>query len=453
MTQSAYILGLEQENAALKLRVSELADELLRISERLEALGILKTSSNSSLAPSTDRHRKNRSLREKSGKKSGGQPGHKGSTLLMREVAGKAQRLESSFCSRCGYNLSGVESRLKEKRQLIDLAAITALCTEYQQYECLCPGCAHRQFPAFPPGVNAPVQYGANVHSLVSYLSVYQYLPYKRLQDFLNHCCGLPISQGTIDNIVLSMAQKGREVYDALREQVSQSRVLGSDETSAKVNGKKQWIWTWQNTLVTYLAVSLSRGKDIIAHLFPKGFAKAVVISDRWKAQLNTRAKGHQLCFAHLLRDLNYLIEAEKSQWAIAFKSLLKEAILLKKPSRSYPRADPLARTIEEKANALLAQNLPGPGVPQTKTFQKSINQYREALFEFLYNPLVDYDNNASERAIRNIKVKLKVSGQFKSGQQAYCILRSIIDTAIKNCQPVFQVFEIIYQKPKPTPE
>jgi transposase len=85
--------------------------------------------------------------------------------------------------------------------------------------------------------------------------------------------------------------------------------------------------------------------------------------------------------------------------------------------------------------------------------FQKSINQYRKALFRFLYDPLVDYDNNASERAVRNLKMKLKVSGQLKSGQEAYCILRSIIDTAIKNCQPVFKVCEKIYLQPKPTAE
>jgi transposase len=470
LSQRAYIKQLEQENAAfrlrireledqlqenvaLKLRVSELEEQLLNITRRLEALGILKTSRNSSLPPSTDLQRKSGSLREKSEKKPGGQPGHEGSTLLMREVADKTERLESSFCSSCGHSLAGVENHLKEKRQVIDLAAIQALCTEYQQYEHVCPHCAHRQFPAFPAAVNAPVQYGPNVHSLVSYMSVYQYLPYKRLQDFLRHCCGLPISQGTIDNIVLSMSGKGRAVYEALRQQVAQSSVLGSDETSAKVNGKKQWVWTWQNTLVTYLAVSLSRGKEIIERLFPGGFPNAVVVSDRWKAQLNTRAKGHQLCFAHLLRDLNYLIEAEKSDWAIAFKSLLKEAILLKKLSCCYQTGDAVAVAIEEKANALLAQGMQDSSCPQTKTFQKSINQYREALFRFLYDPLVEYDNNASERAVRNLKVKLKVSGQFKSGQEAYCILRSIIDTAIKNYQPVFKVCEKIYLQPKPTAE
>ena len=453
MTQEEYIHQLERQNAELLLRIKGLEEQVRLLSQQQASGKVRKTSQNSHLPPSTDYVRKNQSLREKSSKKSGGQAGHEGSTLAMRAVADQTEVLASSFCRECGCGLDEIEKRFKEKRQVIDLPAVRPICTEYQQFECVCPHCATLQAPAFPAHVQAPVQYGEGIHSLVSYLNVYQYLPYKRLKEFLAQYAGLAISEGTIYNILSSMAQKGQQAYQTLGQQLVEGQVVGSDETSVKVEGKKQWLWTWQNQQITFLAAGLSRGKAMVEDWFAKGFSQAVLISDRWKAQLSTPAKAHQLCLAHLLRDLNYLIEAEKEPWAQGFKDVLKEAIGLKKKKASYSQEDPCCQQIEHRTTALLAEQLDQQVHPQTCTFQKSMNQYRETLFRFLYNPWVEYDNNGSERAIRNIKVKTRISGQFKSGQDAYCILRSLADTAIKNDQPVFDVFQNIYHQPKPTAE
>ena len=246
------------------------------------------------------------------------------------------------------------------------------------------------------------------------------------------------------------MADKARPIWDGLRKPLEQSKAVGGDETGAKVNGKKQWIWVWQSTLITFIAISASRGSVLIDALFPNGFPLATLSSDRWKAQIKTFAKNHQLCIAHLLRELLYLIQAEKTSWANEFKELLLKAIKLKQAQPSYDRGHPQTLETENQLDSLLAQIIPAQNAKKTISLQKSMTKYRQYIFPFLYDPLIPYDNNASERSIRNVKVKLKVSGQFKTGQEHYCILRSIIDTTIKNGQSVFGAIAAIAHMPTP---
>jgi len=125
-------------------------------------------------------------------------------------------------------------------------------------------------------------------------------------------------------------------------------------------------------------------------------------------------------------------------------------AIKLKQNQNAYNKDHPQTIEIEQQLDALLAQIICEQNASKTKSFKKSMAKYRQFIFPFLYDPLVTYDNNASERGIRNVKVKLKVSGQFKTGQEHYCILRSIIDTTIKNGQSVFDAVAAIAHIPSP---
>lgn len=335
-----------------------------------------------------------------------------------------------------------------ERRQVVDIPPIEAETTEYRVYGITCH-CGHHQIASFPDGVDNHIQYGPNIAALATYHNVYQYVPFKRLQDFFTHACHLPLSIGTLENIVFRMAEKARPIWDGFRQTLEQSKNVGGDETSAKVNGKKQWIWVWQTTFLTFLTISVSRGAAAINASFPKGFPLATLCSDRWKAQLNTWAKKHQLCLAHLLRELEYLIQTEKTTWADQFKELLLKAIKLKQTLPSYPVDHPGAVAMEKQLDGLLKEPMPDTAT-KTKTLQGSMSKYRIFIFPFLYDPDTPFENNASERAIRNVKVKLKVSGQFKTGQQGYCIIRSIIDTAIKNGQSVFNVLTAMAMMPNP---
>ena len=437
---------IKQLGTALDMiKVLEAENRLLR-----EKLSPPKNSSNSSVPPSKDENRPPRksSLRGKSGRGTGGQKGHKGSTLNMSCSPDITKALEPSFCNKCGNDLSDRAASLVSKRQVFDIPPIVPVVTEYRQYSRQC-SCGHCQKAAYPAHVRNHVQYGPRVEALIGYCSTYQYLPYKRLSDMLGQVFCLPISQGTVANVLERLAKKAAPVYEGIREQVSKGTVVGADETGAKVNGKKHWAWTWQNSCLTFIVVLATRGKRAVEQFFPQGFPHAVLCSDRWAAHLSTHAKGHQLCLAHLLRDLNYLIEAEGTPWAAQLKALFQKAIRLKREVPEHRPADPKALEIEKEIDHLLGQLPEGQtGAPpqKTLTFHKAMLKHRAYLLTFLYHKEVPPDNNGAERAIRNFKVKMKISGQFKTGQHTFAKLRSIVDTCAKQGIPVFDALTAIAQ-------
>jgi len=450
VTKDEQIAKLLSENAELKAanlvltqRVSSLESKVLQLLDQLSNTGSNKNSRNSHNPPSQDKHKpkRNKSLRKKSGRKPGGQKGHKGRTLLQSSDPDETEVLKSDYCEECGQDLRLCTHELVSKRQVIEIPPIKPLYIEYQQYGTQCI-CSHHQKAAYPDGVNAPIQYGSSVMALVSYLNVYQYVAYKRLSQLLNDVFSLPISEGSIENLLNKSAQKATPIYEHILELIKQATYVGSDETGAKVNGKKWWIWVWQNVKNTFLKASNSRGFDTVQETFPEGLPNATVGSDRWAAQLKIESKYKQLCFPHLQRDLNSLEEKEQHQWATNFKTLLKDALLLRHQAaerkQAFSQNDPLTKDIEDRCNRLLVQTLPQQECPKTCTFQKSMIKYRNHLFRCLYDLEVPPDNNASERAVRNIKVKQKVSGQFKSGQHTFCVLRSVIDTLRKRQLSVY---------------
>lgn len=427
---------LEQDFAALKVEKSNLEQELATSK-------VKKNSKNSGKPPSTDLSRKNKSLRGKSDKPSGGQKKHKGHHLEMSLTPDYEEKLIPDFCNVCGDSLKGMPMDFHSKRQVIDLPEITPICTEYQNYQCHC-NCGHVQQATYPKGVNAPTQYGNNIRSLVGYLSVYQYLPFKRMSKMFREVFNVNLSEGSVNNILNKLGDNSEMIYESIRLCVEESEAVGGDETGVKVNGQRWWGWVWQTLTATFIAISSNRGQQTIDKWFPKGFLNAIFSSDRWKAQLNTTAKGHQLCLAHLLRNLIYLIELEKNTYAIVFKNWMQKTIALKKEHEVYQRDDPLILPVEQELKELLEKTICKDTYPKTTVFFNSMREYHEYLLPFLYFKEVSPDNNSSERAIRNFKVKLKISGQFKTGQDNYAKLRSVVDTCIKRDIPIFNAFQLI---------
>jgi len=431
---------LGKENINLKKENDMLREELAKYKNP-------KNSRNSSIPPSKDENRpkRNQSLREKSNRKPGGQEGHKGATLTMAEVPDDIKKLIPDYCNCCGSDLRETEAILVSKRQIVELPPIKPIYIEYQSYTRKCT-CGHQQTGEYPPYVSNHIQYGSSVEAAVGYYSVYQYLPFKRMSEMFAHVFDLPISQGSIGNMLERLGRKSQTIYDAIHSSIAKSNVVGGDETGLKVNGDKFWAWIWQNAILTFISISASRGKQTVQKLFPAGFVNAILNSDRWKTHITTYAKGHQLCLAHLLRDLNYLIELEETSWAKNLKSLFKQAIKLKKKCSEYQRGSSDALTIETKMDELISEQLNKDKTPKTIVFQNSMHDYRDYLFTFLYNKDVPPDNNGSERGIRNFKVKMKISGQFKTGHETFAKLRSIIDTCIKKNIPVLQTMNRIAQ-------
>ncbi len=447
-TKDKIIAGLIQKIDSLIKRVDQLEDDLAYYKQRLARYENPKNSSNSSIPPSKDENRpaKNQSLREKSVRKPGGQSGHKGETLEMTSTPDQVIEHRPDYCQSCGRSLSDQQYQLESIRQVVDLPNIKAICMEHRQYSRQCT-CGHKTVSAFPVGVSSPVQYGPGIEALTSYLHGRQYIPYARMQEIFRDSYGVKISQGSIDNIIKRFASKGERVYERIRQEVICSKVVGSDETGLRINGEKHWAWTWQDTKNTLIAISKSRGIQAISDHLGDILPNAVLCHDAWRAQFSLKCKTHQLCCAHLLRELNYLTELHNQPWSIQFKQLLLEAINLKKKltERDYHNKHPDREKVEKKFSKLLNRP-PDKKYTELYSFYKRIDKYKDYIFPFLYYQHVPPDNNASERAIRNIKVKQKISGQFRSQQGArdFAIIRSIIDTLVKRSENVFQNLQII---------
>ncbi len=409
-----------------------------------------KNSNNSHIPPSQDQNRpkKNQSLREPSNKKVGGQLGHEGTTLECRSIVDEIVKYSPVSCEGCGCNLSNHLETLVNTRQLIDIPTIVLNCIEHQVYKKQC-SCGYTTTASFPQHVANPVQYGPKVESLVGYLHARQYLPYARAKEFLNDVMGLPISTGGIHNILQRIAQKALPMYNAIKEKIEQASSIGADETGVNINGKNHWAWTWQNDRLTYIVCAESRGFKTIKETFENGLPNATLIHDRWPCHFKTNAKAHQICSAHLLRELNYITELYKDKciWAKEFKALLLDATNLKKElsTADYYYPNKKRDTLFERLDQWLLYTIDEQH-KKSKKLQKKLLAKRECILYFLLQSNVMPDNNGSERAIRNIKVKQKISGQFKSLQTAniFAVLRSVIDTSIKNGNSVLKALHLI---------
>jgi transposase len=429
--------GLNQQIGELSKQVVGLTAENTSLKARLAAHEPLKDSHNSSIPPSKESIkaqalRRTRSLREKSNRPNGGQVGHTGSTLKTILSPSKVVLHTPNFCTRCGNNLSSIEGTIINTRQSVDIPLpIQAIVTEHRlvQKKCTCGQCSQLDFPK---DIRSSISYGTNIRALVAYLSNVQFIPYKRTVEVIKDCWGVNLSEGTIYNMLQDMNAKSDSAYKEIRRQVELASVVGADESGAKVNSELYWTWVWQTSEVTYAYCNKSRGKAAIDNQFPNGLPRVTLVTDRHSSYFNMDVKKHQICLAHILRELAYLDELDTQQtWSTQLAELIREAIHQRK-SKAWESIDRDA--VNERFRQLLETSTVNFH-QKVAALQKSLNKHQNHVFRFLQDPNVPYDNNASERAVRPLKVKQKVSGGFRHnlGADAFCKLHSITQTAKKN--------------------
>ncbi len=433
---------IEERDKIIKTVIPQLQKRITDLEAQLAVYQNKKDSSNSHKPPSSDMNapQRNKSLRKKSNKKPGGQKGHNGSTLLFSDQVDKTIEHTPDQCERCGKGLWAMEASLIERRQEVDIPVIVAQRIEHQRYEKKCT-CGHVSCGQFPVHITSPVQYGSRIEALIVYLHGRQYLPYARTKEFFQDVMGLSISTGGINYLLRRFSNKALSEYEKIHSAIQMEDMVGTDETGVKVNGEKHWIWTWQSESHTFIAHSSNRGYQTVMDNFPSGLPNSFLGHDRWAAHFQCPSKGHQICMSHLLRELNFLEELYQSKWAVKFKILIQRALSKKRTLNvnEYRTNNRARNNIIDKLERILNQFISKKEI-KSRTLQKKLKTYIESVFLFLFHPEIPPDNNGSERAIRNIKVKQKVSGFFKSVQGAkdYVVIRSIIDTAIKQGLRVF---------------
>ena len=430
-------------------RINILTQENADLRRRLAKYEHPKNSNNSSIPPSKDENRpKRKSLRESSGLKPGGQKGREGNTLKMVENPDLIQKHTPQYCNCCGQDLEDIIAIPAGRRQVFDIPKIEIKVTEHQVYNKQCK-CGHVNQGEYPQQANAPVSYGNNIESLIGYFHTRQYIPFKRMQELFRDVFRVPVSEGGIHYILDKLIAKALPAYELIKRRLQSNTKysIGSDETGVKVKGAKHWAWTWQNEEATFITITDNRGQKSIDETFKDGFKNSVLVHDCWASHFNTPAASHQICIAHLLRDLNFMNELYGHKWSQACKVLFQLALKLKGQMNTvdYYIHNLRRMQLEKRLDFLITLALP-TDKPDLIRFQNRLKKYREYLFTFLYRPEVPPDNNASERAIRNIKIKQKVSGQFRSPEGAFrfAVLRSITDTVLKNNLSVLNALNFI---------
>jgi len=425
-------------------KIAQLEATILQLQEELKATH--KDSSSSSKPPASDFPKRNRSLREKSGKKSGGQKGHIGTTRLLTTTPDIMVDCRPDNCLGCGQSLDGLPSTAVGKEQIIDIPPITPLITQYNQLQVVCPCCGAINNGTLPHGVSGVIRIGDTIRAFTAYLNAAHHLPYDRLTVLFSDLFNLDISEGSIHTMLIEAGEKGHGLYQKIKNIVNTASFRGSDETGVRVGGKTWWEWIWQNIRASYYVISTSRGKNVVSQEMPDEY-DGVHIADCWCAQNNTLAAYHQLCHEHLKRELKFFIDINKSKWAYAWYTFLIKSSKARDSLWQLPK--PLRNQgiswYKNKLNQLLSLSATAD---KEKTLQKRFLKHKDKILTFMNYPDVPSNNNSSEQAIRKSKVKMKVSGGFRSeqGAKTYAILLSIIETCKKQHLNILQAIQDMLQ-------
>ena len=439
----AMLAALRAENALLRAENAVLTGRLAELERRL---GL--NSSNSGKPPSSDGQNKPprvSSLREPSGKRTGGQKGHPGKTLRRTDTPDVTIDHYPELCAGCGEPLTAAMATDHVARQVFDLPEPTPLIvTEHRAHDCRCVTCGTRTRAAFPDGVSAPVQYGKRIGAFVLYLLHYQLLPEQRLAALMADLFGVKLVTATIARISRDCAHRFRDFADAVRDHVASASVKHMDETGFRISGKTQWLHIASTVWLTFYRVSAKRG-SLLAKV------TGIVVHDHWKPYYTMTGVLHALCNAHHLRELKALVEIEKEDWAHNMQRLLRRACHATNLAREQGVSlkPGLIALFDRRYDAILAEGLvfheAQPALAKARRRGRPprrvghnlllrLSTRKHDVLRFLTDPAVPFTNNLAEQDGRMMKLRQKISGGFRSedGAKDFAVIRSVLSTARK---------------------
>jgi transposase len=459
----------EELIALAKADPEAIADLVLALWDRIEELEariaeLERNSRTSSKPSSTDKGNftnppKPKSRRGKSGRKPGGQKGHRGSTLQKvshPDHIVRHQFTADSVCQGCGHHLNASSTGEDwEVRQVFDIPPIKLEVTEHRAQRCHCPGCGQRATAPFPEGVTAPTQYGSRLQATAVYLRDFQLLPYQRLSELFGDLFAVSLSEGTLANIMARSSQKAEVALGPIKQALIESPVAHVDETGCTINGKRHWLHVFSTERLTCYHLDPQRGRAAMERLGILPHFRNLLVHDCLAAYFTFTECRHSLCNPHLLRELTYLHEELDQNWAGEMIEVILRAKSL--ADRELERAEKARRVIgpgrlrqvltdyHEALDRGYAVNPEPPPNPLGKKGRpargKVLNlldrmqkHWEEILGFFFYPGVYPFSNNQAEQDVRMMKVREKVSGGSRSEAygQGFCQVRSIISSARK---------------------
>ncbi|MGI8535674.1 MAG: IS66 family transposase [Mycobacteriales bacterium] len=455
-----------QENTALREHDAVLAAKLVVLMDRVAELELRagQTPRNSHKPPSSEGYEKPapRSRRERTDRRSGGQPGHEGRTLRQVQTPDEVVVHQPTACGSCGSSLADAAVVSTEARQVFELPEIALRIIEHALQHRRC-GCGAVTMAAAPAGVGTPTQYGPRVRAFATYLLAAQHLPLARTAELLTELLGAPISQGSLAGWYVDAAAGLDGVDEVLRDGLVGADVLGADETGIRVDGALAWVHAARTDTLTRYTVSPRRGVPAMleAGVLDALSPDTVLVSDFW-APYWTFNLTHAVCGAHLGRELVSAAEVNgQSDWAQGLDRLLLEinraATQARQTGDDALAADLLEtyrRRYQQFITAGWAANpdhLPGgrgkSKRPKHVNLLDRLDAHREEVLRYADDLRVPFTNNGSEQDIRPLKVRMKVAGCLRTmtGAQAFCRLRSYLSTARKQGQSTFAALRMLH--------
>ena len=478
-SQLALILRLQRRLKRVGEKLAHQQCLNCELKRRLSELGALvgKDSHNSSLPPSSDPPgaRRTRSLRRRTGKRVGGQPGHRGATRTPEHRPDAVVTHAPGACRGCGAPLDAAPAARVERRQLVEVPPASLFVTEHQAETRRCTACGVETKAPFPARVTAPVCYGPGLRARAAYLHKYQLLPVARTSEALRDLFGCAVSTGTVHRMTVGCAEALSATEARIKDSVTASPVIGADETGLRVAGQGHRVHVARTDRLTHYAYSAKRGKEAMDSIGILPAYAGTVVSDALCAYRQYRQSRHALCGAHLLREPTYIKEtcAEQQQWTDPLARLLLEIkatgervraaggdqineVQLAKFFRRYelivaraarlnpptPRGSAAEGASRAKRRKPERRKSPAPALV------KRLRECREEVLRFMTDLTVAFDNNGSERDLRVVKLAQKTSGCFRTaaGAGRFCRIRSYLSSVRKQKQPLLAALERAFE-------
>lgn len=452
LTEAIHAIKRLQEHAKNLEGQIDVLQERLKTLEGQQA----KDSHNSNLPPSSDRFmRPAKSLRQKSGKKPGGQKGHHGHHLRPVEIPDSVVQYPVEQCEYCQRDLRDRPADVPERRQVIDLPGKRLWVTEHCVEEKQCPTCYHLTRASFPAAVKAPAQYGTGIQALAVSLVEGQVVPYARASQLLHDLLGVQLSAGSIASFVKSCHENLAGMEQNLKAALVKVPVLHQDETGMRVGKEGWWVHVCSTDRLTHYAAHPSRGRAGLDAIGIAPVFHGTSVHDGLKSYQGY-AFTPALCNVHHLRELTFVEEELKQEWARKMKDLLLDMKAKVEQAKTLDQNALELRVLAEllrRYEQILMEGYqanPPPPAPKKSEHNKRkpgrakqnparnlldrFSQRKQAVLRFLYDFAVPFDNNQAERDLRMIKVQQKVSGCFRHNQGIvlFCRIRSYLSTLRK---------------------
>ena len=441
----SYIRYLELTIQQQQVRIQQLEVRVHELEARLS-----KDSSNSSKPPGSDGlKKKTKSLRGKSDKKPGAQQGHVGRGLAQVTTPNVIVTYTPTNCHGCGSNLDQVDGVCAEKRQVFDIPKPKIEVTQHQALEKQCLCCGELNRGIFPENIRGPVQYGERIQALAAYFAHQHFIPVDRVCQIFEDVFDIGISPGTCSNVDERLFRQLESFESSLKTYLLAAQVLHFDETGMRCEKKLRWVHVVSSQLATLYTIHAKRGQEAMDEAGILPLFQGIGIHDHWFPYFAYKQITHGLCNAHHLRELTFIHEQEKEDWAKRMKDLLIFA------KNEFERCleqgvmpQKILLRVEETYGQIITEGFEYhsllPPLPKGKRGRQKqrdgknlldrLKEKRSCVLLFMYDFAVGFTNNQGEQDIRMVKLKQKISGCFRilRGGQIFCRLRSYISTARK---------------------